>query len=78
MAARYLKKESSILFITTELIFEKMISDHSGQMQVCEDQALYEVQSVKDNGLKDAIKKVSTGLPEKSLTDNISCCTIKP
>jgi site-specific DNA-methyltransferase (adenine-specific) len=46
MAARYLKKESSNLFINTELIFEKMISDHqSGQMQVCEDQALYKVRS---------------------------------
>jgi len=47
MAARYLKKESSNLFITTELIFEKMASDHSGQMQVCEDQALYEVKSAR-------------------------------
>jgi len=47
MAARYLKKESSNLFITTELIFEKMTSDHSGQMQVCEDQALYEVKSAR-------------------------------
>jgi site-specific DNA-methyltransferase (adenine-specific) len=48
MAARYLKKESSNLFINTELIFEKMISDHqSGQMQVCEDQALYKVSSAR-------------------------------
>lgn len=46
MAARYLKKESSNLFINTELIFEKMITDHqSGQMKVCEDQALYKVKS---------------------------------
>jgi len=43
MAARYLKKESSNLFLNTELIFEKMITDNSGHMQVCEDQALYEV-----------------------------------
>lgn len=47
MAARYLKKESSNLFINTELIFEKMIADKSGQMQVCEDQALYEVKSAR-------------------------------
>ena len=47
MAARYLKKESSNLFINTELIFEKMITDLSGQMQVCEDQALYEARSAK-------------------------------
>ena len=46
MAARYLKKESSNLFINTELIFEKMISDHqSGKMQICEDQSLYKVRS---------------------------------
>jgi hypothetical protein len=44
---RYLKKESSNLFINTELIFEKMVSDHSGNMQVCEDQALYEVRSAR-------------------------------
>lgn len=47
MAARYLKKESSNLFINTELIFEKMITDISGQMQVCEDQALYEARSAR-------------------------------
>jgi DNA modification methylase len=45
MAARYLKKESSNLFINTELIFEKTLADKSGQMQVCEDQALYQVKS---------------------------------
>jgi len=45
MAARYLKRESSNLFINTELIFEKMVADIAGQMQVCEDQALYEVKS---------------------------------
>jgi DNA modification methylase len=45
MAARYLKREGSNLFINTELIFEKMITDISGQMQVREDQALYEVKS---------------------------------
>ncbi|MDL1959985.1 MAG: site-specific DNA-methyltransferase [Deltaproteobacteria bacterium] len=47
MAARYLKKESSNLFVNTELIFEKMVADYSGQMQVCEDQALYEVKSAR-------------------------------
>ena len=45
MAARFLKKESSNLFFKTELRFEKMISDNTGHMQVCEDQALYEVLS---------------------------------
>jgi len=47
MAARYLKKESSNLFINTELIFEKTVADHSGQMQVCENQSLYEVKSAR-------------------------------
>ena len=45
MAARYLKKESSNLFLNTKLIFEKMTPDHSGNMQIREDQALYEVRS---------------------------------
>ena len=47
IAARYLKKESSNLFIKTELIFERMVADITGQMQVCEDQALYEVKSAR-------------------------------
>ena len=47
MAARYLKKEGSNLFLDTELIFEKMLFDNVGQMQVCEDQALYEVRSAR-------------------------------
>jgi modification methylase len=47
MAARYLKKESSNLFVDTELIFEKMVPDRSGHMQVSEDQALYEVRSAR-------------------------------
>jgi hypothetical protein len=47
MASRYLKKESGNLFITTELIFEQMTSDSSGHMQVCEDQAVYEVKSAR-------------------------------
>jgi DNA modification methylase len=47
MAARYLKKESSNLFLNTELVFEKIMADNSGQMQVCEDQALYEVKSAR-------------------------------
>jgi len=29
------------------LIFEKMITDNSGQLQVCEAQALYEVRSAR-------------------------------
>ena len=47
IAARYLKKESGNLFLKSELIFEKMIADNSGQMQVCEDRALYEVKSAR-------------------------------
>ena len=47
MAARYLKKEGSNLFFDTELSFEKMTLDNTGLMQVCEDQALYEVQSAR-------------------------------
>jgi len=47
MAARYLKAESSNLFFDTELIFEKMINDQSGRMQVSEDQALYKVRSAR-------------------------------
>lgn len=47
MAARYLKKESSNLFLNTELIFEKMAADRSGHLQICEDQALYEVKSAR-------------------------------
>lgn len=34
-------------FLKTELIFEKMILDNIGHMQVCEDQALYEVRSAR-------------------------------
>ena len=47
MAARYLKKEGSNLFFDTELCFEKMTLDNTGLMQVCEDQALYEVRSAR-------------------------------
>ncbi|MEJ2726362.1 MAG: site-specific DNA-methyltransferase [Deltaproteobacteria bacterium] len=47
MAARYLKKEGSNLFLETELIFEKMITDDLGRTQICEDQALYEVKSAR-------------------------------
>lgn len=45
MTARYLKRESSNLFMRTKLIFEKMINDQTGHTQVCEDQALYQVRS---------------------------------
>jgi len=49
MAASYLKKESSNLFMNIELIFEEMISDHqSGKMQVCENQALYKIRSARN------------------------------
>ena len=47
MAARFLEKESSNLFLKTELIFEKMILDNISHMQVCEDQALYEARSAR-------------------------------
>jgi site-specific DNA-methyltransferase (adenine-specific) len=47
MAARYLKKEGSNLFFDTEVSFEKMTLDNTGLMQVCEDQALYEVRSAR-------------------------------
>ena len=47
MAARILKKESSNLFLKTELLFEKMIPDNTGQMQVCEDQGLYDVRPAR-------------------------------
>ncbi len=47
MAARFLEKESSNLFLKTELIFGKMILDNIGHMQVCEDQALYEARSAR-------------------------------
>lgn len=47
IAARYLKAESSNLFMKTKLIFEKMIYDTSDHMQVCEDQALYKVRSAR-------------------------------
>ena len=47
IAARFLKKESSNLFLQTELFFEKMISDNSGQLQICEDQSLYEIRSAR-------------------------------
>ena len=47
MAARFLKKESSNLFLKTELVFEKMIPDDTGRMQVREDQGLYEVRSAR-------------------------------
>ena len=47
MAAQNLKKESSNLFLKTELLFEKMIPDNTGQMQVCEDQGLYDVRPAR-------------------------------
>ena len=53
MAARYLKAESSSLFVKTDLKFEKMIHDNIGHLQVCEDQALYEVRPAR-KALKEA------------------------
>ena len=47
MAARHLKAESSNLFMQTNLMFEKIMRDHSGHMQVSEDQALYQVKSAR-------------------------------
>jgi len=47
MAAGYLKKEGSNLFFDTDLVFEKMIIENSGHLQVCEDQALYGVRSAR-------------------------------
>ena len=47
MAARYLKAESSNIFMQTKLIFEKMIRDDVGYMHVCEDRALYRVKSAR-------------------------------
>jgi len=44
IAARYLRKESSNLFFDTKLMFEKLILDNTGHLQVCEDQTFYEVQ----------------------------------
>ena len=45
MAAQCLKKESNNLDLNTELIFEKMVAKNNGQIQICEDQALYESKS---------------------------------
>jgi len=47
MAAGHLKKEGSNLFFDTDLVFEKMILENSGHLQVCEDQALYGVRSAR-------------------------------
>jgi modification methylase len=47
MAARHLKKESGNLFFNTELIFEKIVIDQPGRIQICEDPALYEVRSAR-------------------------------
>jgi site-specific DNA-methyltransferase (adenine-specific) len=41
------EKREQQSFLNTELIFEKMVADRSGHMQVCEDQALYEVKSAR-------------------------------
>ncbi len=46
-AARLLKKESSNLFANIDLMFEKMVVNNLGEMQVCEDQAFYNIRSAK-------------------------------
>ncbi len=45
MVARYLKAESNNLFTKINLIFEKMIKDKSGLLQLNENQSLYKVKS---------------------------------
>jgi len=47
MAASYLKKETGNLFLNTELIFEKMVVHGADQVQICENEALYEVKSAR-------------------------------
>ena len=47
MAARYLKAESSSIFVHSDLQFEKMVRDKMGRFQICENQALYEVRSAR-------------------------------
>lgn len=48
MAAQYLKKESSNLFFNVEMLFEKIVPDNSGHLQVSEDKVLYEVKSTRE------------------------------
>lgn len=48
MAAQYLKKESSNLFLNVEMLFEKIVPDNSGHLQVSEDKGLYEVKSTRE------------------------------
>jgi site-specific DNA-methyltransferase (adenine-specific) len=47
MAASYLKAESINLFRDANLRFEKIVTDPSGHLRICEDQALYKVGSAK-------------------------------
>ncbi len=47
MAARYLKAESSNLVMKTKLSFEKLTCSHSKHLQVCDDQALYNVKAAR-------------------------------
>lgn len=47
MAARYLKAESSSFFVKTDLIFEKMVHEPIGHLQICEDRALYNVKTAR-------------------------------
>ncbi|MBW2038537.1 MAG: site-specific DNA-methyltransferase [Deltaproteobacteria bacterium] len=47
MAARQLKAEASTLFNNVQLKFEKIEKQPMGQLQVCEDRALYEVRPAR-------------------------------
>lgn len=57
MAARYLKVEANSFFVNADLKFKRMIYDNIGHLQICEDQALYEVRSAK-KPLEEASQKV--------------------
>ncbi len=47
MAARQLKAEASTLFANVQLKFEKIEEQSMGQLQVCEDRALYQVRPAR-------------------------------
>jgi len=47
MAARQLKAEASTLFANVQLKFEKVEKQPMGQLQICEDRALYKVRPAR-------------------------------
>ena len=49
---RKLQAESSNLFIETKLVFEKLISERSGKLKVCEDQTIYKAKSSRKKKLR--------------------------